>query len=185
MPYDIAATVDIETAYLNSHTSVDLSTTPANIPYTIDFTLSQQTRHHYNTRRQIKRIPLPKPLLSYLVPQQPSFSLAAPAPAAIPSPHSANYLSPVTSILSSGATPSGSSPRGSKASKTKSASSKKTGTRAVSSRSAPQATAAPADPLGPLDKFAKKVTSLKDDGVSGTSSLQILLLHHSSRVRYA
>ena len=72
VPYDIQASVDIETAYSNGQGSIDLSTAPSRIPYTINMRSQYQTRHRYNTRREIRRVPLQQPLVTYLQPQPPS-----------------------------------------------------------------------------------------------------------------
>lgn len=62
-PYQTEATVDIELAYQlfqqGGSAQVDLSQKPSKIPYTIDFQLQAQTRHHYHTRRAIQRVALP------------------------------------------------------------------------------------------------------------------------------
>lgn len=65
-PYTVQATVDIELAYMNSFRTVDLSTSPAQIPYTVDIHLQQQTRHGFGTKRRIRRVPLTYSLQQYL-----------------------------------------------------------------------------------------------------------------------
>lgn len=57
--YDIQSSVAIELAYLSNDTTVDLSKCPSRLPYTIDLQRMEQTRHGYNTRRSIRRCPLP------------------------------------------------------------------------------------------------------------------------------
>ncbi len=64
--YGIQASLDIETAYINKQTTIDLSTTPAHIPYTIDMVTMCQTRHNFGTTRQIQRVPLLRPLHTFL-----------------------------------------------------------------------------------------------------------------------
>lgn len=59
IPYHTDATVDIELAHLQQKLCVDLSQEASRLPYTIDFQHMKQTRHHYNTRRDIQRVPLP------------------------------------------------------------------------------------------------------------------------------
>ena len=65
------AVVDIETAYqqtlhrvpkrsITSHNTVDLSRCSSGLPYTIDFTAMEQTRHGYGTKRKIRRELIPK-----------------------------------------------------------------------------------------------------------------------------
>ena len=59
--------MDLELAYQRGDTSIDLATCSSQLPYTIDFTTMEQTRHGYGTRRSIQRQPLPKgSLQSYL-----------------------------------------------------------------------------------------------------------------------
>lgn len=50
--------MDIESAYQKSVSIVNLSKCSSQLPYTINFTNMNQTRHHYNTKRDIKRVPL-------------------------------------------------------------------------------------------------------------------------------
>lgn len=64
--YNVTAIIEIEEAYQLKQPTVDLSVKPSGLPYTIDFTTSYQTRHHFNTRRKIRRTQLSKPLQSYL-----------------------------------------------------------------------------------------------------------------------
>lgn len=65
--YLTEASVDLELAYQRGDTSIDLATCSSQLPYTIDFTTMEQTRHGYGTRRSIQRQPLPKgSLQSYL-----------------------------------------------------------------------------------------------------------------------
>ena len=70
--YSLEATVQIETHYqsmatgTSTMTTLDLSTTPAAIPYTIDFNNLTQMRHHYNTIRSIRRVSLTIPLQELL-----------------------------------------------------------------------------------------------------------------------
>lgn len=59
VPYDIQSSVEIELAYVQGYTSVDLSKCSTRLPYTIDFTRMEQTRHMYNTRRPVQRCALP------------------------------------------------------------------------------------------------------------------------------
>ena len=59
--------MDLELAYQRGDTSVSLATCSSQLPYTIDFTTMEQTRHGYGTRRSIQRQPLLKgSLQSYL-----------------------------------------------------------------------------------------------------------------------
>ncbi len=59
LPYSIQATVDIEVSLATGHTHIiDLSTTPAGIPYVIDTQALHQTRHRYGTVRKIRCVPL-------------------------------------------------------------------------------------------------------------------------------
>lgn len=93
VPYSIDAVVDIELAYQrsahggSSHTSarssrrlnsVDLSKCPSQLPYTIDFSAMEQTRHGYGTRRRIRReaIPAGQSLQGLLQNPPPTTSLA-------------------------------------------------------------------------------------------------------------
>lgn len=64
--YNIIAMMEIEEAYTQKQPSVDLSVKPSQLPYTIDFTTMCQTRHHFNTKRKIRRTELRIPLQSYL-----------------------------------------------------------------------------------------------------------------------
>ena len=64
--YNVKAIIEIEEAFQLKQPTVDLSVKPSRLPYTIDFTTLYQTRHHYNTRRKIRRTQLSKPLQSYL-----------------------------------------------------------------------------------------------------------------------
>ena len=50
--------MDIERAFQSQLHIVDLSNRPSQLPYTIDFKNMTQTRHYYNTKRDIKRVPL-------------------------------------------------------------------------------------------------------------------------------
>ena len=60
LPYSIQATVDIELSLATGHThTIDLSTTPAGIPYIIDTRALHQTRLRYGTVRKIRCVPLP------------------------------------------------------------------------------------------------------------------------------
>ena len=65
-PYAINATIEIELAFMKRLSQIDLASTPACIPYTIDMIAMEQTRHGYNTKRTIKRISLLEPLQRYL-----------------------------------------------------------------------------------------------------------------------
>ena len=56
--YDIQSSVDIELAFMSGNLIVDLSKCTSRLPYTIDFSRMEQTRHGYNTRRRIQRCPL-------------------------------------------------------------------------------------------------------------------------------
>ncbi len=58
--------MDIELAYQQSLSQVDLLTCISRLPYTIDFTASEQIRHRYGTRRRILRHPLSLSLQHYL-----------------------------------------------------------------------------------------------------------------------
>ena len=59
--------MDLELAYQKGDTSVNLATCSSQLPYTIDFSTMEQTRHGYGTRRSIQRQSLPKgSLQSYL-----------------------------------------------------------------------------------------------------------------------
>ena len=65
--YLTEASVDLELAYQKGDTSVNLATCSSQLPYTIDFSTMEQTRHGYGTRRSIQRQSLPKgSLQSYL-----------------------------------------------------------------------------------------------------------------------
>ena len=65
--YLTEASVDIELAYQKGDTMVNLATCSSQLPYTIDFSTMEQTRHGYGTRRSIQRQSLPKgSLQSYL-----------------------------------------------------------------------------------------------------------------------
>ena len=50
--------MDIELAYQRGDTSVNLATCSSRLPYTVDLTTMQQTRHGYGTRRSVLRQPL-------------------------------------------------------------------------------------------------------------------------------
>ena len=65
-PYAINATVEIELAFMKRLSQIDLASTPACIPYSIDMVAMEQTRHGYNTKRTIKRVSLLEPLQRYL-----------------------------------------------------------------------------------------------------------------------
>ena len=59
--------MDLELAYQKGDTSVNLAMCSSQLPYTIDLTTMEQTRHGYGTRRSIRRQPLPRgSLQSYL-----------------------------------------------------------------------------------------------------------------------
>ena len=75
--YSVTAIMEIEEAYNLKQHFVDLSVKPSQLPYTIDFTAMNQTRHYYNTKRKIKRTTLPKPLQSYLAAPTASVSLTS------------------------------------------------------------------------------------------------------------
>ena len=64
VPYDIEASVDIEQGYqnyMNGHGKeiLNLANCPCRIPYTVNFSNMNQTRHQYQTVRGIKRVQLP------------------------------------------------------------------------------------------------------------------------------
>lgn len=50
--------MDIELAYQRGDTSVNLATCSSQLPYTVDLTAMEQTRHGYGTRRSVQRQPL-------------------------------------------------------------------------------------------------------------------------------
>lgn len=56
--YQVEASVDIERAYSKGAAIVNLSKCSSQLPYTINLKQMTQTRHHYNTKREIKRVPL-------------------------------------------------------------------------------------------------------------------------------
>lgn len=58
VPYETKASIAIEEAFQNSLPHVDLSTSLAAIPYTIDLVNKVQFRHSYNTQRNIQRCQL-------------------------------------------------------------------------------------------------------------------------------
>lgn len=58
--------MDIELASLIGCGSVDLSTSPSCVPYTVDFVKQTQTRHGYGTERRVRRVTLHKPLQKLL-----------------------------------------------------------------------------------------------------------------------
>lgn len=58
VPYQVEASVDIELAYQRNLPIVNLAKCSSQLPYTINFRNMDQTRHHFNTRRGIKRVPL-------------------------------------------------------------------------------------------------------------------------------
>lgn len=58
VPYDTESSVNIELAFDNGSTSVDLSTCTAKLPYTVDFLTMEQIRHGYDTRRKVQRCAL-------------------------------------------------------------------------------------------------------------------------------
>ena len=72
--YDVVSMLVIEAAYQSrsphGRQEVDLSRTPANLPYTISFQAVGgymcQTRHGFNTQRRVTRFPLDQPLQAYL-----------------------------------------------------------------------------------------------------------------------
>lgn len=59
IPYQMEASVDIELVFQQGMSTVDLAHQPSRLPYTVDFQHMCQTRHRYNTRRPILRVPLP------------------------------------------------------------------------------------------------------------------------------
>ena len=59
IPYQMEASLDIECAYQQSSSTVNLAHQLSRLPYTVDLQHMYQTRHHYNTRRPIRRVPLP------------------------------------------------------------------------------------------------------------------------------
>ena len=68
IPFSILASVDIELAQMTrpADKTVDLSTRPSAIPYTVDIGAMVQVRHGYGTRRVVCKVELPRPLQSYL-----------------------------------------------------------------------------------------------------------------------
>ena len=72
--YDFVSMLVIEEAYqsrsVHGGQAVDLSSTPANLPYTISFQpmggYMFQTRHGFNTQRRVQRLPLDQPLQACL-----------------------------------------------------------------------------------------------------------------------
>ena len=72
--YDFVSMLVIEEAYqsrsVHGGQAVDLSRTPANLPYTISFQpmggYMFQTRHGFNTQRRVQRLPLDQPLQACL-----------------------------------------------------------------------------------------------------------------------
>ena len=64
--YNIQPMVDIELGHQQGDSSVDLSTCPSRLPYTIDFHAMEQIRHGYGTRRKVQRHPLTASMQSYL-----------------------------------------------------------------------------------------------------------------------
>jgi hypothetical protein len=86
LPYSMDAIVIIETHYCTNPTiPLNLQTTSANIPYSIDFTKMTQTRHGYGTARTIRRVPLSQPLQELLsssaVPAAPTVTHSFSSPA--------------------------------------------------------------------------------------------------------
>ena len=199
VPYDITASADIEQAFMSNQPTVDLSVTPARIPYTIDFVSMHQTRHGYNTRRRVRRVPLTQPLVTFLsTPSSSSSSYCYSSSAGF----SGSVLTPASSLLSTAATSAGrrstaatgsSSPMKSKVRQTaavggyqrksRSSNGGGTGSKKVAAKTTTKKTkttetkrtraveTATLDPLGPMSKFVKKVTSLKfgEDGVSNVA----------------
>lgn len=53
--YSIEATVDIELAYQRGDSIVNLALCSSKLPYTVNFSTFEQTRHGYGTRRKIQR----------------------------------------------------------------------------------------------------------------------------------
>lgn len=59
LPYQVEASVDIEVAFQQKQAKlVNLAKCPSCLPYTINLNSMNQTRHHYNTKRDIKRVAL-------------------------------------------------------------------------------------------------------------------------------
>lgn len=80
--YSMIAMIEIEEAYNLKQSSVDLSVKPSRLPYTIDFTTMYQTRHHFDTKRRIRRTTLPTPLQSYLASDTSSLAAVSMTPGA-------------------------------------------------------------------------------------------------------
>ncbi len=64
--YGAEASVDIELAYQQGVPQVDLSSGTSQLPYTVNFTVLEQVRHHYGTRRKIERHSLSLPVQKLL-----------------------------------------------------------------------------------------------------------------------
>ena len=107
--YDVVSMLVIEAAYQSrsphGRQEVDLSRTPASLPYTISFQAVAgymcQTRHGFNTQRRVTRFPLDQPLQAYLCGtaqgQPPNVSpLAAALPPTQPYSRTAHHYVPQT-----------------------------------------------------------------------------------------
>ena len=69
VPYSVQSFADVELAHQKGLSSVSLSTCPCRLPYTIDFTSMDQTRHGYGTKRRIRRHPTSASVQTLLQPK--------------------------------------------------------------------------------------------------------------------
>lgn len=111
------AIADIELAYQKSHgakkSSVDLFKCKTKLPYTLNFSTMEQTRHGYGTKRKIRREPIPGgQSLQNLLQSPPFFASTTSSVAGTSSGHFAfsGGPGPATSMLMSGATGRGPPP---------------------------------------------------------------------------